>query len=122
MAQFHIGRARKTVAGALAALGTFILVLSGTSCSSDQPAGLALGPGGAGCRGSDQCPFGCDPNVGCLSCQSNADCAGRGGPICVQGDCAGCGTVTDCSTGQACFPGTRECRPACQGDGDCTTG
>src|SRR6185503_5949036 len=119
MAKIHFGHVRKTASVALAALGTFMLVLSGASCSSDGDSSLALGPGGAGCRGTDQCPFGCDPSLGCLSCQVPADCAGRGGPICVQGDCVGCGASTDCNAGQACFPATHECRPACQVDSDC---
>jgi hypothetical protein len=89
-------------------------------------AGVALLGASCGGAGSDtctragaKCALGCEPNLGCVSCGSNADC-GPGAPFCVLGDCEACVTSKDCGAGQACFPEHHECRTACASNANCT--
>ena len=78
-----------------------------------------IGGGGSCTLAQNKCAFGCDVNVGCIECLSDADCGG-GKRVCVLGDCQECGrTGSDCATGQACFPKDYKYEDACDSDGDC---
>jgi hypothetical protein len=85
--------------------------------------GTLSGPGstGSGILDCGGCPGNqtCDPNLGCVECQVNGDCADPGNPFCVLGRCEECATTADCGAASACNPASHNCDPKCTTNGDC---
>ena len=105
----------KTLLLGLLALG--LAPLFALACSSSGADSFTGNPNcsvsGTGCKTA------CDSTLGCVECAGNGDC-GAAAPICVAGRCRTCGTTSDCATGQACYPATHTCAPACTGVASCS--
>ena len=64
------------------------------------------------------CTVGCDPQMGCVDCRSDADC-GAASPICIAGECvAQCQGDADCDGDEQCDPNRGAC-VECLADADC---
>ncbi len=117
--------------GTTAASGT--LAISGSVGGSGGIIGSTTDAGGP----NDPCTNGtyrcvgaqlCDPALGCVQCESNANCpppgaANAGAKVCVLGSCEVCGTNADCAAGEVCYPSNHTCHTSCVADaGACAAG
>jgi hypothetical protein len=94
------------------------LALLAGSCGDDKKSQPSAA--GSTCTlTGNRCEFGCDSNLGCVQCRTNADCPPNGGRVCVLGQCAACAVNGDCGTGEACFPANHTCQTACTANADC---
>src|SRR5580693_136042 len=107
----------------VATSGTVALGGTGTVAGSTVDAG----PNDPCTNGTYRCFAGqlCDPALGCVQCETNANCpppgaAAAGAKVCVLGSCEVCGTNADCAAGEVCFPSNHTCHASCVADaGEC---
>jgi len=103
------------------AISLLFVGVAATSCGSDSG---SSGPGNSSTTCSlagNACEFGCSATLGCVQCETNANCD-AGAPICVLGQCRACGASSDCNTGQVCSPATHQCGTPCTTNAECAPG
>lgn len=105
--------------------------LVGVACDYDIPdlPGGAAPSGGSGAGGGDGCtfmgcpaceaPLVCDPEMGCVECQTNADCTNDAATICESYRCVQCtiSDISNCQDNDTCFNG--QCANICNQPADC---